>query len=157
MGTSLSADPITWLRRRAVWIIAAFVLGALAVMACREYLAAESTLPSAVEALPPSPPQRWAPVTGLFDGKIHALLVEDPLGLQVVYAGTDGGVFKSCDQGRTWLASNNGLEDRLVRALRSILMTPTFSTRGHGTASCIAAMMGAVVGRIAVMDCRPWK
>lgn len=62
-------------------------------------------------------PQKWVQLSSLFDGTIHALLVEDPNGLRVIYAGTDGGVFRSTDQGKTWSPLNRGLNDRLVRSL----------------------------------------
>jgi photosystem II stability/assembly factor-like uncharacterized protein len=67
--------------------------------------------------LPTAPPERWVALPSLLDGTINSLVVEHPDGVPVVYAGTDGGVFKSLDQGRTWISCNDGLGDRLVRSL----------------------------------------
>ena len=61
--------------------------------------------------------QGWEALRSPFDGTINTLLVEDPDGVRVMYAGTEGGVFKSTDQGEHWAACNNGLTDRLVRSL----------------------------------------
>ena len=61
--------------------------------------------------------QGWQALGSLFDGTINTLLVEDPSGVRVMYAGTEGGVFKSLDQGKTWTACNTGLTDLLVRSL----------------------------------------
>lgn len=61
--------------------------------------------------------QQWELLSSPFDGTINALLVEDPNGVRVMYAGTEGGVFKSEDQGEHWAACNQGLADRLVRSL----------------------------------------
>jgi photosystem II stability/assembly factor-like uncharacterized protein len=62
-------------------------------------------------------PEPWARLGGPFDGRINALVIEAPDGEHMIYAGTDGGVFKSADQGKHWTACNNGLTSRLVRAL----------------------------------------
>jgi photosystem II stability/assembly factor-like uncharacterized protein len=51
---------------------------------------------------------------GLFSGQINALIVARG---SVIYAATEGGVFKSDDQGAHWLPCNQGLSNRLVRAL----------------------------------------
>jgi photosystem II stability/assembly factor-like uncharacterized protein len=61
--------------------------------------------------------QQWAQLSSPFDGTINALLVEDPNGVRLMYAGTEGGVFKSVDQGEHWTACNEGLTDLLVRSL----------------------------------------
>jgi len=61
--------------------------------------------------------QQWVQLSSPFDGTINALLVQDPQGIRVMYAGTEGGVFKSVDQGEHWTASNQGLTDRVVRSL----------------------------------------
>ncbi len=61
--------------------------------------------------------QEWARLQSPFDGTINALLVEDPDGIRVMYAGTEGGVFRSVDQGAHWTACNRGLTDLLVRSL----------------------------------------
>jgi len=61
--------------------------------------------------------QQWIQLGSPFDGTINTLLVEDANGVRVIYAGTEGGVFKSVDQGEHWTACNQGLTDRLVRSL----------------------------------------
>ena len=56
----------------------------------------------------------WQLLPGLFSGQINALIVARG---SVIYAATEGGVFKSNDQGAHWLPCNQGLSNRLVRAL----------------------------------------
>ena len=59
---------------------------------------------------------RWTRLP-LFDGRINALLVDGSNAQRTLYAGTDGGVFKSEDQSSTWTSASAGLTDRLVRSL----------------------------------------
>jgi photosystem II stability/assembly factor-like uncharacterized protein len=62
-------------------------------------------------------PEPWARLGGPFDGRINALVIDDLGGVGMIYAGTDGGVFKSGDQGKHWTSCNDGLINRLVRVL----------------------------------------
>ncbi|MDA8021208.1 MAG: hypothetical protein MPN21_27545, partial [Thermoanaerobaculia bacterium] len=49
-------------------------------------------------------------------GSITALVI-DPVTPSTVYAGTDGGVFKSVDSGANWSVSNDGLTDSFISSL----------------------------------------
>jgi photosystem II stability/assembly factor-like uncharacterized protein len=61
--------------------------------------------------------QQWVRLGSPFDGTINALLVDEANGVHVLYAGTEGGVFRSVDRGEHWTACNQGLTDRVVRSL----------------------------------------
>lgn len=131
-----SDSPLEWLRRRAVAVF--FPILVLTVLLILVWRQRPALLPSSGTPLPPAPePKRWTQLSGLFAGKINALLVENPGGERVVYAGTDGGVFKSEDQGKQWIACNNGLSNRLVRAMASdpddpnVLYAGTWNGRVH--------------------------
>ena len=54
--------------------------------------------------------------TGIWGGDIRALAI-DPQTPATLYAGTNGGVFKSTDRGGTWHAANSGLTAFEVLAL----------------------------------------
>ncbi len=111
MDTSF-ARLLEWLTKRAWIILAVVALTVLLILAWR-MLPILSSQPAA-----PTPMARqWAQVGDLFDGTINALLIEGLGGVRTLYAGTDGGVFKSEDQGRHWISCNDGLTNRLVRAL----------------------------------------
>jgi photosystem II stability/assembly factor-like uncharacterized protein len=71
---------------------------------------------SAPAGAPPSVTLGWTQLR-VFDGRINTLLINIPVTTPVLYAGTDGGVFKSKDRGKTWIPCNEGLSSRLVRAL----------------------------------------
>ena len=49
-------------------------------------------------------------------GSVYSLAI-DPTNTQVIYAGTNGGVFKSTNGGSTWSEINNGLTNTDVRSL----------------------------------------
>lgn len=77
-------------------------------------------------------------VTGatLYQQAIHRrpvfALVVDPYMSNVIYAATDGGIFKSTDRGQTWKNSSNGLDDRRVRVLLIDPKKPTVLFAGCG-------------------------
>ncbi len=137
MGTSFTADPIGWLQKRAILLIASLALILLAVLVWRDRPPAQ--LPSTLQTpVPPTPvPDQWLQVPGLFDGRINSMALQDPGGQTVIYAGVEGGVFKSVDQGRSWTASNSGLTDFLVRSLAldpddpNVLYAGTWSGEVH--------------------------
>jgi len=104
-----------WLQKRAMPIVAILALILLTLWVWKQRVILSSPVPH--PTMPTPTPQQWLRLSAPFDGKIHALIVEDPNGVRLLYAGTDGGVFKSEDEGRTWIACNNGLHDRLIRAL----------------------------------------
>ena len=62
--------------------------------------------------------------TGLTDTSVYALAI-DPKTPATLYAGTDGGVFKSTDGGMNWSAVNTGLTATGVHALAIDPQTPT--------------------------------
>lgn len=116
-----TAGPIEWLQKQAMWIITMLALLALAIIVWKESpvtpALTPSPAPTPASTVPTEAPTQWAQLTGPFDGRINALAVEDPDGMRVLYVGTEGGVFRSFDQGLTWQACNLGLSSRLVRAL----------------------------------------
>jgi len=57
---------------------------------------------------------QWRHLPGPLDGTINCLLISEE---RTLYAGTDGGVFKSEDQGHHWISCNDHLPNRLVRAM----------------------------------------
>ncbi|MBC7260639.1 MAG: hypothetical protein H5T63_01385, partial [Chloroflexi bacterium] len=113
-----SAADRTWrLQKAIVPIIATVALALLTFWVWRQRVILLAPASAPTPAAPTPAPQQWLQLSAPFDGKIHALIVEDPNGVRLLYAGTNGGIFKSEDRGRTWLACNNGLGDRLIRAL----------------------------------------
>jgi len=68
------------------------------------------------ETTPGSEAGHWTRLP-LYDGKINVLLVDGSSPQRTLYAGAEGGVFKSDDQGSTWTSASAGLTDRLVRSL----------------------------------------
>lgn len=137
MGTSFTADPIGWLQKRPVLLIAALALVLLAVLVWQDRPPAQpQSIPQT--PVPPTPvPEQWMQVPGLFDGQINTIALQDPEGQVVIYAGVEGGVFLSVDQGRSWTASNSGLTDLLVRSLAldpddpNVLYAGTWSGKVH--------------------------
>jgi len=59
----------------------------------------------------------WQPLSPLLSGHIHALAITPFLQNQALYAGAEGGVYKSTDDGTTWARQSEGMSDRVVRAL----------------------------------------
>ena len=59
------------------------------------------------------------------------MLAIDPLNSETLYAGTDGGIFKSTDGGRTWRCPPRGAGQRVIgtRCSCSIRATPRRSTQ----------------------------
>lgn len=115
MDNQSTAGRTHWLHKRIVLILATLALVLLTLLVWKQRMI--FSFPAQTRAGPTAAPQQWLRLSAPFDGKIHALIVEDPDGGRLLYAGTDGGVFKSEDAGRTWIACNNGLDDRLIRAL----------------------------------------
>ena len=102
---------IEWLQKRAVIILAILAAALLLILIWGlRSTPAPSTTPTPV-------PKRWTQLSGPFDGRINTLLIGESDGVHTLYAGTEGGVFKSEDQGQSWIPCNNGLSNRLVRAL----------------------------------------
>ena len=62
--------------------------------------------------------------TNLIAYSVQALAI-DPVTPTTLYAGTDGGVFKSTNGGGNWNAVNTGLSDTYVAALAIDPSTPT--------------------------------
>jgi len=140
MDTDSTTGVIEWLQKNVLILIAVLALVLLLIVIWKEgdILPLSSRLPISATSAPLTPgPKQWAPLTSLFDGRVNALLIEDPGGVRVLYAGTDGGVFKSEDQGKTWIPCNNGLTNRLVRALAidpddpNILYAGTWNGKVH--------------------------
>lgn len=115
MDNESTADRTRWLQKRIVPVLATLALVLLTFWVWKQR--ASLSFPAPPLTVPTPASQQWLRLSAPFDGKIHALIVEDPNGARLLYAGTDGGVFKSEDAGQTWIACNNGLEDRLIRAL----------------------------------------
>src|SRR6266852_3350799 len=65
------------------------------------------------------------------DAFVNALAI-DPRTSTTLYAGTNGGVFKSTDGGNTWSAVNTGLPALFVNALAIVPTTPTTLYAGTG-------------------------
>lgn len=59
--------------------------------------------------------ERWVPIGP--DGGASRALAADPRDPDVLYAGTDGGVFKSVDGGRSWRPSSRGLTTTFLFSL----------------------------------------
>ncbi len=152
MGTSFAADPMGWLQKRAVLIIAALALIVLAAVVWKERSTATPPAPSPATVAGTAVPKQWAQVPGLFDGRINALAIEDPGGMVILYAGTEGGVFKSWDRGTTWIPCNNGLSNRLVRALAldpddpNVLYAGTWNGKVHLSTDAAASWQERSVG-----------
>jgi photosystem II stability/assembly factor-like uncharacterized protein len=130
MDSENESGLIVWVKRNPSLPIAALLLALLLVVVWRQgglvpptaplQPAAQAHTPVAASATSPQAAAtagRWVALPGLLDGKINTLLVTELDSVRVLYAGTDGGVFKSVDQGRTWVSCNDGLADRLVRSL----------------------------------------
>jgi len=125
MDTDSAPGLREWLEDHALAIIAVLAIILLLVAVWKRPALFPSAYPSPTSATPTSPtapsptllPKQWTVLFGLFDGQINALRIEEAGGERVLYAGTDGGVFKSEDRGITWIPRNNGLDNRLVRAL----------------------------------------
>ena len=86
-------------------------------------------------AIGPRAGASWTAVnSGLIDTDVLALAI-DPATPSTLYAGTDGGVFKSTNAGASWTAINSGLTHAFVTALAINPATPTTlyaGTRGGG-------------------------
>jgi len=147
MDRRFIAGPLEWLQKQAMWIITILALVALAIVVWTERSVAPVPRPSTPSS-PSSTPaatvsaevsRQWVQVAGPFDGRVNALAVEDPNGTRVLYAGTDGGVFRSIDQGLTWQASNRSLNNLLVRSLAldpddpDVLYAGTWNGKVHGS------------------------
>lgn len=63
------------------------------------------------------PSVAWQPLSPILSGHIHALVITPFLQNQTLYAGAEGGVYKSTDDGATWALCIEGMSDRIVRAL----------------------------------------
>jgi len=59
----------------------------------------------------------WQALAPLFSGRINVLVVTQRSRGRTIYAGVDGGVYKSTDGGETWIPCLEGLSNRMVRAL----------------------------------------
>jgi len=62
-------------------------------------------------------PFEWVSVSNGLSGRDVLALAIDPTNTKVVYAGTDGGVFKSINGGGLWTKMNNGLTDLYLHSL----------------------------------------
>lgn len=66
--------------------------------------------------------EEWKPLSGLLSGRVNVLAAaafspqQDTAG-RPLYAAVEGGVYKSTNGGKTWIACNRGLSNRLVRTL----------------------------------------
>ncbi len=56
---------------------------------------------------------QWVQTNGPYGGDVTSLVVAD----SALYAGTSGGVFRSADNGSTWIQVNNGLSNRYINSL----------------------------------------
>ncbi len=140
MDNQSTADRTQWLQKRIVPILATLVLVLLTFWVWRQRVIPSFFAPT--RTMPAAAPQQWLRLNAPFDGKIHALIVEDPDGVRLLYAGTDGGVFKSKDAGQTWIACNNGLDDRLIRALAMDPDDPKILYAGTWNGKVYASMDG---------------
>jgi photosystem II stability/assembly factor-like uncharacterized protein len=114
-------DPSERSKRFALYVAVglAGLLAAALACACGELpLPQRSPQPTATAPSTTAAPlsARWTRLN-LYDGTINTLLVDDASPARTLYAGTDGGVFKSSDHGVTWVACNEGMDERLVRSL----------------------------------------
>ena len=66
-------------------------------------------------ALPVS--RGWQALAALYSGQINVLVMTPLARDAILYAGSEGGVYKSVDEGAHWIPCVAGLSDRLVRAL----------------------------------------
>jgi photosystem II stability/assembly factor-like uncharacterized protein len=125
MDTDSAPGLREWLEDHALAIIAVLAIILLLVAVWKRPALFPSAYPSPASPTPTSPtppsptllPKQWTVLFELFDGQINALRIEGAGGVRLIYAGTEGGVFKSEDRGITWIPRNDGLDNRLVRAL----------------------------------------
>jgi photosystem II stability/assembly factor-like uncharacterized protein len=71
-------------------------------------------------------------------------LALDPRSPGIIFAATDGGVFKSTDRGKTWINSSNGLDDRRVRVLVNASANPDVLYAGCGDLGAGGAIFKSV-------------
>lgn len=77
-------------------------------------------------------PAAWQPVNnGLYGGSVTALAV-NPDTPATLYAGTNGGVFKSTNGGANWAAINTGLTNQGIQDLSINPSIPTTLYAGTG-------------------------
>lgn len=80
-------------------------------------------------AIAPAPAQAapaitWMqPESGIYGGNVHCLAIHPEIP-GTLYAGTDGGVYKSLDGGDTWAATNNGLTNYQVLSVAILPGSP---------------------------------
>lgn len=116
MDNESTAGRTLWLQKRIVPALAVLALVLLTFWVWKQRIILSTPALTPTPAVP-TEAKRWVQLSSPFDGKINALLVEYPNGMRMLYAAADGGIFKSADQGKTWTACNNGLNERLIRSL----------------------------------------
>ena len=83
-----------------------------------------TSMPTATATSPPLPVGSWQKIDDL-PGKINTI-VSDPTNLQVLYAGSEGGVYKSEDAGSTWqLLTQEMLGDDVMALALTCDVPPT--------------------------------
>ena len=91
-------------------LVAVLMLCALVVLLALPRAGEWSASPAPVESA-------WQPLAPLFSGRISVLLIVQRSRGRTLYAGIDGGVYKSTDGGENWVPCLEGLSNRIVRAL----------------------------------------
>jgi photosystem II stability/assembly factor-like uncharacterized protein len=100
------------MRRIAIFVLAVLLFAPMSINAM-EGNESEIT----VEALPNDVTGTWSPInSGLTNTQVYALAI-DRSNPSIIYAGTNGGVFKTTDWGSNWSAMNSGLTSTQVSAL----------------------------------------
>ncbi len=105
---------------------------------------------------------KWKQRTeGIFGGRINTVVI-DPKNTAVLYAGSEGGLFKSSDSGASWQAANSGLDNYHIESIvldpldRDVLYAGTQAgvfKSGDGGGSWAAAssgLGGSVVSSLAI-------
>ena len=100
------------MRRISSFVLALLLVTPMLINAAESDMAEET-----IEALANDVTGTWSAInSGLTNTQVYALAI-DPTNPNIIYAGTNGGVFKSTDWGGNWSAINSGLTNTHVWAL----------------------------------------
>jgi photosystem II stability/assembly factor-like uncharacterized protein len=100
------------MKRISIFVLAVLLLAPMSINAAESDETKET-----IEALPNDVTGTWNAInSGLTNTHVYTLAI-DPSNTNIIYTGTDGGVFKSTDGGVSWNAINSGLTNTHVYTL----------------------------------------